>query len=257
MPLSVYIIPAYTDNYIYLLANESGECVIIDAGEAPPVLAALQQHTLTPKAIWLTHHHWDHVDGAEELAKKFDIPVVGFAGDAHRVPFITQPLHDGESFQWSGHEVRVRHIAGHTLGHIYFYVPQAGIAFVGDTLFAMGCGRLFEGDAASLYDSLQIITHLPPQTQLYCGHEYTEANARFAHAMEPTNANVQTRQKEVLALRAAGKPTMPTTVHLEMLTNPFLRSMSLEIRATLGLNDNTSELEVFAALRRTKDSWKG
>jgi len=253
--LHVKIIPSRQDNYIYLLHNAEGECVVVDPGEAAPVLNALREHQLTPVAYWLTHHHYDHIDGLPHLLKHYPLPVYGFAGDSYRIPHITEALQDGASFTMFQQEVRVRHIPGHTLGHIYFYLPQSGVAFVGDTLFSLGCGRLFEGDAASMYSSLQMIARLPTETLIYTGHEYTLANAAFALAMEPSNPHVIARKKAAEALRAAQQPTMPTTLHSELQCNPFLRCNSTEIRSNLKMPDSAGEIDVFAALRRAKDSW--
>ena len=151
----------------------------------------------------------------------------------------------------------MRHIPGHTLGHVMYHIPEADIAFVGDTIFAMGCGRLFEGDGAMMYTSLQTIAQLPDSTKLYCAHEYTLDNARFALSLEPNNQALQNRYNEAQAMREQGKYTVPTTLPQERATNPYLRCMSVEIRESLGLHDTSSEIDVFTAIRTAKDQWQG
>lgn len=253
--LAVKIIPSRRDNYIYALHNTAGECVIIDPGETTPVLEFLKTEGLTLTAIAITHHHYDHIDGTPEILAHYPVPVYGFAGDAYRIPFLSHPLHDGETVTLLGETANIRHIPGHTLGHIFYHLPQNNVAFVGDTLFAMGCGRLFEGDAASMYSSLQMIARLPKTTQLYCGHEYTLANAAFAQACEPLNPVIAERIHKVAQLREAGAPSLPTTLADELRSNPFLRCNSIEIRQFVEMGDNAGEIDVFAALRSKKDTW--
>ena len=256
--LQVHLVPSRKDNYIFLLDNGAGECVVVDPGEDDPVRRALAKHDLTPVAVWLTHHHFDHIEGHEALKKRHpDIQTYGFTGDSQRLPDLDHALHDGDMFTAWGHEVRMRFVPGHTLGHVFYHIPDANIAFVGDTLFAMGCGRLFEGDPAMMYTSLQTINQLPKDTAIYCAHEYTLDNARFAMAHEPGNPELQARLKAVEEARANGVPTIPTTIGLERATNPFMRCMSAEIRETLGLRDDSGEIATFGALRAAKDIWRG
>jgi hydroxyacylglutathione hydrolase len=253
--LAVTILPSRRDNYIYALHNAAGEFVIVDPGEATPALTFLQANKLTLKAIVITHHHYDHIDGTPEILAYHPVPVYGFAGDAYRIPFLSHPLHDGETVTLLGEPASVRHIPGHTLGHIFYHLPQANMAFVGDTLFSMGCGRLFEGDAASMYSSLQMIARLPKTTQLYCGHEYTLANAAFAQAAEPSNNLISERISKLTQLRKIGTPSLPTALDDELRSNPFLRCNSIEIRQFVEMSDSAGEIDVFAALRSKKDTW--
>lgn len=258
MSLNVILVPSRKDNYIFLLENGAGQCVVVDPGEYDPVRLALLKHDLKPTAIWLTHHHYDHIEGAKKLKDAFpDIEIYGFAGDAERLPLLDVMLNDGDMFEIFGAHVRMRHVPGHTLGHVFYHIPDAAIAFVGDTIFAMGCGRLFEGDPAMMYTSMQTINQMAADTALYCAHEYTLDNARFAMSLEPNNAQLAERFEAVKAARANGEITIPTTLALERATNPYLRCMSAEIRASLHLADHAGEIETFAAIRAAKDSWKG
>ena len=252
------MIPSRSDNYLFLLENGQGECVVVDPGEYPPIAEVLEARNLTPVAVWFTHHHYDHVEGFEELKQAFPALVTyGNAGDAHRLPPLDVALRNGDIFEFSGHQVRVRHVPGHTLGHMVYHVPSMELAFVGDTLFAMGCGRLFEGEPAMMYTSLQAIAQMPANTRIYCAHEYTADNARFALSLEPNNTALASRYEAVQKARAEGQPTVPTTIEEERATNPYLRCMSMEIRTSLGLHDDSSEIDTFAAIRAAKDVWQG
>jgi hydroxyacylglutathione hydrolase len=256
MHLTVHILPARTDNYIYVLAcPNTKHAVVIDPGWHAPVEETLATHNLQLTAIWLTHHHDDHVHAAETLRAQYAAKIIGFSGDSHGLPSLNVALHDGESFVFAGHEVRVRHIPGHTLGHVLYYLPGEAIAFVGDTLFAMGCGRMFEGDAATFYSSLRIIASLPLQTQLYAGHEYSVVNAQFAAMVEAENHFIRKRLQCMQQLRQQQQPSLPTTVGDELASNPFLRTQSAAIRRYMGVADTASDITVFAALRALKDQW--
>jgi hydroxyacylglutathione hydrolase len=250
-------VPAFKDNYIWLIVNsDSRRTAIVDPGDAAPVLEALADLRLQPVAILTTHHHGDHVGGVAALIGQYPMPVFGPAGE--HIPGRTHALGEGDTAEIAGLDLtfRVLDIPGHTAGHIA-YVGH-GMAFVGDTLFTCGCGRLFEGTAAQMHASLAKLAALPPQTEIYCGHEYTQANLRFAAAVEPENADIQARVAACNALRERGLPTVPAPLELEQRTNPFLRAGVTAVRqaaerfAGAKLRDDA---EVFGALRRWKDGF--
>ena len=220
-------------NYGFLLHDEaSGETACIDTPELDPILAALDETGWRLTQIWNTHHHFDHVGANTALADRFDIEIVGNTDDAARIPGLTRSMRGGDTFRFGSHDVHVIDTPGHTLGHVVYHVPAAhsgeGAAFVGDTLFTMGCGRLFEGTPAQMYASLSQLKSLPPRTRLYCAHEYTVANAAFAVTVEPDNADLLAAKAEAEAKQADGIPTVPTTVGRELATNPFLRAKTPE-----------------------------
>ena len=250
---------AFEDNYIWLIRGKSPDRVaIVDPGDARPVLAALEKQGLKPAAILCTHHHGDHVGGVEDILKHYSIPVYGPARE--RIPAITHQLKENDRVKLPelDLEFSVLDVPGHTAGHIAYY--GSGQVFCGDTLFSAGCGRLFEGTAEQMHASLSKIAALPKSTSMYCGHEYTEANLRFALTVEPDNADARTHRDQVRALRAKNLPTLPSTIGLERRINPFLRTGLATVRQaaekqtgrTLG-----SGVEVFAAVRRWKDGFRG
>lgn len=260
--MRVVPVPQLQDNYAYLIIDERTERAgIVDVAEAGPVLEAAAAERCELTAILSTHHHFDHVGGNEELIAAClprALDVYGYAGDADRIPGITMPLDDGGTFELGElHGVAI-FIPAHTRGHLAFYFAEQGAVFTGDTMFAGGCGRLFEGDAAQMKTSLERLAALPDDTRVYCGHEYTQGNLEFAATLEPNNADLGRRREEVAALRAAGKPTVPTTIALEKLTNPFLRSDSPELRASIRdrvPDAGDDDVAVFAATRTLKDSF--
>lgn len=207
----------------------------IDTPDAHIIREALRAKGWTLTHIFTTHHHHDHTEGHAELKLETNCVIVASTHDRARVPGVTQMVDDGTEFGFGGHHVKVIGTPGHTLGHVAYWIPSAGAVFVGDTLFSLGCGRLFEGDAEMMWRSLQKLTALPSETRMYCGHEYTQANARFALAIEPGNALLQKRAAEVDALRAAGRYSLPVTMAEELATNPFLRPDSVEIQRHLGM----------------------
>ena len=250
------------DNYAYLVIDEeAGVAAVVDVAEAGSVLAAAAREGVELVAILSTHHHFDHVGGNDELIAavgKDSLKVFGYAGDAERIPGLNQPLADGQTFGVAGLEGRALFIPAHTRGHLAYYFPKHSAVFTGDTLFAGGCGRLFEGDAAQMKASLEKLALLPDDTNVYCGHEYTQSNLAFAATLEPGNQDLATRRGEVDALIAAGKPSVPTTIAIEKTTNPFLRSDSLELQAHVAAQVpgvGTDTVEIFAATRRLKDSY--
>ena len=251
--LEIYQIPCLQDNYGFLVHDpETGATATIDTPEVAPINQALAAKGWRLTHILNTHHHFDHAGGNEELKAQWNCQVVGAAIDAERIPGIDVALADGEKLTLGSKQARIIEVPGHTSGHIAYYFAADEVAFVGDTLFALGCGRLFEGTPEQMSESLAKIMALPDETTVYCAHEYTEANAAFAVTVEPANPALQQRAKEIKALRAAGKPTVPTSIGLERATNPFVRSDSAELQAVLNLS-GADEVAVFAETRRRKD----
>ena len=251
--LEIYQIPCLQDNYGFLVHDpETGATATIDTPEVAPINQALAAKGWRLTHILNTHHHFDHAGGNEELKARWNCQVVGAAIDAERIPGIDVALADGDTLTLGSKQARIIEVPGHTSGHIAYYFAADEVAFVGDTLFALGCGRLFEGTPQQMSESLAKIMALPDETTVYCAHEYTEANAAFAVTVEPANPALQKRVKEIQALRAAGKPTVPTSIGLERATNPFVRSDSAELQAVLKLS-GADEVAVFAETRRRKD----
>ena len=238
--LQVVAVPAFSDNYLWLLHNEaSGETAVVDPGDAAPVLAEADRRGWTIDQVWNTHWHPDHTGGNLAVKEATGARVLGPADE--NIPGRDVALTEGSQVRLGNNIGRVIAVPGHTLGHIAIIFDDAGIAFVGDTIFAMGCGRLFEGSPEQMYLSLQRLLELPDKTLLYCAHEYTLSNARFAAFAEPNNPEIGARLAEVEAMRAAAQMTVPTTVAQERATNPFVRA---------------SDVEAFARLRKEKDSFR-
>lgn len=228
MPLQLLTIPCLSDNFAFLLVNEANEATLIDAPEAAPINALLDSHGLTLTTVLLTHHHWDHVEGLNDLNTAEGLKVVGAKADAHRLPPLTQEVSEGDVLEVLGEQVKVLDVSGHTLGHIAFYFASSGFVFTGDSLMAFGCGRLFEGTPSQMYQSLSKLAALPNDTLVCSGHEYTQANARFATAMHPNDTAIVSRAAETERLLAAKQNTVPSSLALEKATNPFLRAESIE-----------------------------
>ncbi len=255
MTLELVTIPCLADNYAFLLHDDqSRRTLLVDAPESWPIVAALEARGWTLTDVLLTHHHYDHVDGLDDLRQAFDLEVTGAAADAHRLPKLDRAVSGGETFDWSGHAVAVLDVPGHTLGHVAYYIADAGAVFTGDSLMALGCGRLFEGSAAQMWESLGRIAALPGDTRVCSGHEYTEANGAFALTVEPGNEALVARMAEVRALRAKGDATVPSLLSLEKATNPFLRADLPQVKAALGM-EGARDAEVFAEIRRLKDDF--
>jgi hydroxyacylglutathione hydrolase len=253
--LEVRMIPCLEDNYGYLVHDpESGFTACVDTPEVEPIMACLRETGWRLSHILNTHHHFDHAGGNLELKEKTGCIIVGSRKDAARIPGIDIQMGNDDVYLFGRHEMRIWETPGHTLGHLVYYFPQSKLLFAGDTLFALGCGRLFEGSPEDMWTSLQLLLELPDDTRVYCAHEYTAANARFALSVDPDNADLQLRAADIKQLRAQGKPTIPTTIGLERRTNPFLRPQSAGIRSSIGLPD-APDVEVFAAVRARKDKF--
>lgn len=251
-------VSAFADNYIWLLFdNDSREAWVVDPGDAEPVLAALEALSLQLAGVLITHHHFDHVGGLSQLTTRFNPVVIGPVNPA--VEQITQRVSAGDRVDVLGETYEVMEVPGHTLDHIaYFCASPEPRLFCGDTLFAGGCGRVFEGTPAMMHRSLAGLAALPAATRVYCAHEYTLANLAFARAVEPENLALRQRVQEAETLRAQGVPTVPSPLSLELATNPFLRCGEPELRHALrqqGKPDDGSDAEVFATVRAWKDSF--
>jgi hydroxyacylglutathione hydrolase len=253
--LQVQQIPCLQDNYGYLIHDPgSGLTASIDTPDATAIGRALAGHGWKLDYILNTHHHSDHAGGNLALKAKTGCVIVGSRADAARIPGIDILVGEGDRFSLGAHEARIFETSGHTVGHICYVFDADRAAFVGDTLFSLGCGRLFEGTPAQMWASLQKLMALPDDVRVYCAHEYTENNGRFAVTMEPRNVALAARVAEVAALRAAGRPTVPSTIGLEKATNPFLRPASPELRQTLGMG-TAPDVDVLGETRRRKDQF--
>lgn len=250
---------AFQDNYIWLIPNDSRtEAAVVDPGDAEPVLAFLESEGMKLTAVLCTHHHPDHVGGAATLRQRYDVPVYGPAAES--IGAVTHPLRetDGVALPDLGVDFRVMEIPGHTRGHIAFVSDDK--VFCGDTLFSAGCGRLFEGTPEQMHRSLSRLAALPETTAVYCGHEYTLANLRFALAVEPDNPDVRSAYEEAERLRADGRPTLPSVIGRERRINPFLRAADAGVKAAAERQAGRSlddSVAVFAGLRRWKDGFRG
>lgn len=261
--LRIEPIPAFSDNYIWLLHGGDGRALLVDPGDAAPALEALSERGLRLAGILLTHHHPDHTGGVQTLRNAFPgLPVHGPAGSP-AAACITAPLVDGDTLSVLGRAAQVIAIPGHTLDHIAYYLPptraEAAVLFCGDTLFAGGCGRVFEGDPPMMHASLSRLAALPPETQLFCAHEYTLSNLRFARAVEPGNRELAEREARDIARRERGEPTVPSSIAVERATNPFLRCAETEVRAAArqqASRELPDDAAVFAVVRAWKDGFR-
>ncbi len=250
MGFGVERIPVLSDNYIFLLHDPVAHtAAVVDPAEATPVLTVLDQLGAKLTAIFNTHHHGDHVGGNRGLLAQFpEIAVYGGIEDLGRIPGQTIALKDGDQVLFAGETAQVFFIPGHTRGHIAYFFP--GHLFCGDTLFGAGCGRLFEGTAQQMFTSLERLRHLPTETKVWCAHEYTLGNLQFALSVDDNNVALQNRYQSAQYLRRHNQPTIPSTIGLEQLTNPFLRVTELALQRSSG---ETDPVRVFAALRSRKD----
>ncbi len=256
--MQIFLIPALSDNYIYLLHQpELDFSLVIDPAEAEPVENFLTSKDWSLDLILNTHHHWDHVGGNERLKQTYQCPAWGPRPVPGSPPIssLDRHLREGQLLPIGQELCQVLEVPGHTLDHIAFYFPQAEALFVGDTLFSVGCGRLFEGSAEQMWSSLDKIRLLPRSTKIYCAHEYTLQNIEFALSVEPQNSALRRWQSQAQSLRQSNQPSLPTSLQLELECNPFLRPESEAIRESLGLSAKTSDLEVFRRLRQLKDQF--
>lgn len=255
MPLEIVTVPCLTDNYAFLLhAPISGLTALVDAPEAAPIEAELAKRGWNLDFILITHHHADHIQAVDALREKFDTTVIGAEADAHRLPALDVKVKDGTVFSLASEEVRVMDVSGHTNGHIAFYLPNAKALFSADSLMALGCGRLFEGTAEEMYASLSKMAALPAETTVFSGHEYTQANAKFALTVDPNNEDLLARVASIDAAREKGEATVPSNLGLELATNPFLRAHIAELQTQVNMVGASPDA-VFAEIRRRKDNF--
>tara|TARA_Y100000590_G_scaffold80903_1_gene89834 strand:- start:17 stop:778 length:762 start_codon:yes stop_codon:yes gene_type:complete len=248
-------IPCLTDNYAYIIFdNISKTTGVVDPSESKPIISFLKKKKLKLNYILNTHHHFDHVGGNIELKKKYNAQVVGFEGDKHRIPGVDITVKDNEIWNFGDSVVKIFHIPGHTLGHICFFFEKEKIVFTGDTLFSLGCGRIFEGDHKQMFSSLNKIKKLPKNTKIYCGHEYTYKNAEFCIKHESNNIYLKKKFEEIKKLRSQNLFTIPSSLEEELKCNIFLRCNKKELKAKLNM-ENQEDLEVFRKVRDLKDSF--
>ena len=253
--MKVELVPAFSDNYLFVGTKGDGTCFVVDPGDAKPVLDFLAKSGLALNAILVTHHHADHIGGVKELAAKAKCKrIVGPAYDQERITSLTELVRDGNHVEVCGMKAQVFFIPGHTNGHISYYFPDEKALFCGDTLFSVGCGRMFEGSKEQMWRSLEILRALPEDTAVYCAHEYTLANIRFALTIDPSNQDLISYEETCKKLRAAGTPTIPTSIALEKKVNPFLKVDQRTFQSELG-HAGKSAAEVFGILRRMKDEF--
>lgn len=253
MPIEIRQFPCLSDNYGYLVRDEDkGAVAAVDTPDPAAINAVLEREGWRLTHILNTHHHFDHAGGNLALKEKWGCRIIGPKAEAEKIPGIDEMVGEGAVVSLGSTKARVYETPGHTLGHVIYHFADDGAAFVGDTLFALGCGRLFEGTAQQMWASLSKIAAFPPETKLYCAHEYTQANARFALTVDPANKTLEERAAEIDRLRAAGKPTVPTNVALELATNPFLRAEDPGLQASLGMS-GADPVSVFAEIRGRKD----
>lgn len=261
-------LPAFNDNYIWLIETVDGvsphQVAVVDPGDAAPVIDHCRRRGLVPQQIWLTHHHADHTGGVAELCEWVarqspTSPAVVYGPASEAIPGVTQGLAGGESLTFGGQQVNVLSVPGHTRGHLAYGVGAATAKpalFCGDLLFGLGCGRLFEGTAAQMHAALTQVRRLPAQTRVYCAHEYTLLNLPFALAVDPQNPELAARGEAIRRLRQAGAPTVPLMLGEECATNPFLRCDQAALRTSAVVDQDGSDVDVFARLRQMRDSFK-
>ena len=256
--MAITIVTQLSDNFAYLISDDqSGECAVVDCAEADKVIEAAKRHHLKLTAVLTTHWHPDHSGGNSDIVGKVPgLKVFGASAENGRIPALTNPVADGDTFRIGALEARVIGIPAHTNGHVAYYFPQLKSVFTGDTLFVAGCGRVFEGKAATMVDSLAKLSKLPDDTKVYCGHEYTEKNLRFAMTLEPNNQRIKTKHEWAKKTVADGGHTVPSTIEDEKRTNPFLRTDSIELIANVKRADpqiGGDPISIFAKARELKD----
>ncbi|MBK1635163.1 hydroxyacylglutathione hydrolase [Rhodovulum adriaticum] len=253
MPLEIVVVPCLSDNYAYLVHDPvAGATAVVDTPDAAPIQAELKARGWKLTDILLTHHHQDHIAGVAALRRDYGARVVGAAADAQRLPPLDLAMRDGDGVVVGSEKGTVLDVSGHTLGHIAYHFPDSEAVFTGDSLMALGCGRLFEGDAATMWASLSKLAALPPSTQVYSGHEYAEANARFALTVERNNPALQARAAQIAAARTEGRPNVPVRLSEELATNPFLRAKLAKVKQAIG-QPGCADVDAFAEIRARKD----
>ena len=253
--MKIKIVKCLTDNYSYIIFDERTlSAAVIDPSEADPIINQIEQNNLVLKYIFNTHHHYDHVGGNQKLKEKYGCKVVGFEEDKHRIPGIDIGLKDNEKWKNELFECEIKHIPGHTSGHICIYIKKLNALFTGDTLFSLGCGRIFEGTYEEMYQSLNKLKKFPPDTKIYCGHEYTKKNSDFCLSIDKNNSNLVRKIEKINKNINNGMPTIPSILADELSCNIFLRSNNLEIQKHLGIN-SSDPIETFAKLRDLKDNF--
>ncbi len=255
MPVEVVTVPCLKDNYAYLVRDEgSGQVAVVDAPEAEPIIAALEERGWEPAQLWITHHHGDHIDGVEALRQRYHPEVVGHVKDRARLPKLDKEVSEGERVGLGETVARIVDVSGHTVGHIAFLLDADKVAFTADSLMALGCGRVFEGTHAMMWESLSKLMELARETKIYSGHNYGQANGRFALSIEPDNAALNERIERIKAADEKGEPIVPATLKEELATNPFLRATEPSVKAAVGL-EGADDAAVFAEVRRRKDAF--
>ena len=253
--VKIHQIPTRQDNYVYLLCEAGqGKVAVVDPSDAGPVIDALEEGGLQLTHILNTHHHGDHTGGNLELKEKYGCTIVGARADHERIAGIDVQVGDGDTYMLGDAAATVFDTPGHTTGHIAYWIADAGALFCGDTLFALGCGRVFEGSHEQMWNSLGKLRALPDETLVYCAHEYTQANARFARTIETSNDALKARSARIDTMRAAGEPTVPSTVGEERVTNPFLRADVNTVLRDIGMA-GAGPVAVFAEIRTRKDNF--
>ena len=235
----VKIIPCLNDNYSYLIYNKKKIGYVVDPSEAKPVIEIIEKNNITLKYILNTHHHYDHVGGNKELKKRFNSKIIGFKDDKDRIPLIDILVEDNQTWTQDGFEIKIFHIPGHTSGHICFYFPREHMVFTGDTLFSLGCGRIFEGTYSQMFNSINKLKKLPPKTKIYCGHEYTLQNSNFCIKHDPKNLKLKNKILDIKKRLDDGLPTLPTILEDEKECNIFLKAKDVKSFSKLrDLKDN-------------------
>jgi hydroxyacylglutathione hydrolase len=262
MSFVIELLPAFADNYIFLVSDRDlGLAMVVDPGDGEVVLKALKERDLHLSLILNTHHHNDHTGGNDRLQREFGAPIIGPAKEKGRIAGLSRAVSHGDIVTFSTLRAEVLATSGHTAGHVSFYFPEMKALFCGDTLFSLGCGKLFEGTAIEMWESLKLLRALPDDTEVYCAHEYSESNARFATAIDKNNETLKERAAQIAALRKAGKPTIPALLGNEKLSNPFLRADQSDLRKVLaraGLAaEDADPAAVFGMMRSAKDHFGG
>jgi len=255
MPLEIVTVPCLSDNYAFLIHDKlSGDTAVVDVPDALPIHDTLEKLGWTLTHVLLTHHHWDHVDGLSALLEQHPATVIGAKADAHRLPALDIEVAEGDTVTLGDETATVIDVSGHTIGHIAFHFAKTGAVFTGDSLMALGCGRLFEGTPDMMFDSLSKLTKLPETTLVCSGHEYTMSNGRFAQTVDPENAALTARVKSIADARSLGRATVPSLLSEELATNPFLRCGDPGLQKSVGMSV-ADDAAVFTEIRARKDNF--